>query len=119
MTAAERKGTVMSSHPGFQEIPTWTVDQVRDFIREHDPETFTLLDVRQPEEYAEGHLPGARLIPVGELHARVSEVPRTDNPTIVYCRSGMRAGKDTAFLLQAGFTDVRNMAGGILAPPAA
>jgi rhodanese-related sulfurtransferase/rubrerythrin len=105
----------MSSPPGFQTIPTWTVDQVRSFIREREPETFTLLDVRQPEEYAEGHLPGARLIPVGELHARIAEVPRTGRPTIVYCRSGMRAGKGTAFLLQAGFTDVWNMAGGILA----
>lgn len=115
MNPAERKGTSMSSSPSFQEIPTWTVDQVRGYLQENDPDTFTLLDVRQPEEYGEGHLPGAVLIPVGELHARIGEVPRTGKPTIVYCRSGMRAGKGTSFLLQAGFHDVCNMAGGILA----
>jgi len=105
----------MAPGPDFQEIPTWTADQVRVFMRERAPETFTLLDVRQPEEYAEGHLPGARLIPVGELHDRAAELPGKDRPTIVYCRSGMRAGRGTAFLLQEGFRDVRNMAGGILA----
>jgi rhodanese-related sulfurtransferase/rubrerythrin len=105
----------MPSPVSFQEIPAWTVDQVRTYLREHDPDDFTLLDVRQPEEYTEGHLPGSRLIPVGELNARIGEVPRTESPTIVYCRSGMRAGKATAMLLQAGFREVWNMTGGILA----
>ena len=105
----------MSGTPSFQEIPAWSAEQVRGRLREDDPKALTLLDVRQPEEYAEGHLPGAMLIPVGELHARIEAVPRADKPTIVYCRSGMRAGRAVAILLQAGFRDVWNMTGGILA----
>lgn len=98
----------------FREIPTRTVDEVRAILRERAPETFQLLDVRQPEEYAESHLPGALLIPVGELRERLGELAR-DRPTIVYCRSGMRAGNGTSVLLNAGFREVWNMAGGILA----
>ena len=98
----------------FREIPTWTVDEVRTYLKQHEPEEYTLLDVRQPEEYAEGHLPGSRLIPVGELHQRMDEIDRT-KPVIVYCRSGMRAANGTGVLMNAGLDDVRNMAGGILA----
>jgi len=98
----------------FRGIPTWTVDEVRTYLELHGPDEYTLLDVRQPEEYAEGHLPGSRLLPVGELHQRMDEIDRT-KPVIVYCRSGMRAANGTGVLLNAGLDDVRNMAGGILA----
>ena len=50
----------------------------------------TLLDVRTPEEFAEGHLEGAVLIPVAELSTRLSEIPR-DRPVVAYCRSGARS----------------------------
>jgi len=113
--AVQRGGDPMPAAPSHQEIPAWTVEQVRGVLQEHDPDAVTLLDVRQPEEFAEGHLPGARLIPVGDLPVRIGEVPRTGRPTIVYCRSGMRAARGTALLLQAGFRDVWNMQGGILA----
>ena len=74
----------------FRATPTWTVAEVRAFMEEHKPEEYTLLDVRQPEEYAEGHLPGSVLIPVGQLHQRLDELDRS-KPAIVYCRSGVRA----------------------------
>jgi rhodanese-related sulfurtransferase/rubrerythrin len=98
----------------FRTTPTWTVAEVRAYIRKHNPEDYTLLDVRQPEEYTEGHLPGSVLIPVGQLHQRLDEIDRS-KPAIVYCRSGVRAANGTGVLLNAGFEDVWNMDGGFMA----
>ena len=104
----------MSGPAYFRKIPTMTVEQARRVLDEHGHERVTLLDVRQPEEYSESHLPGAILIPVGELHGRLEELD-PGKPTLVYCRSGMRGGNGTAALLDAGFREVWNMEGGILA----
>ncbi|MCP4682875.1 MAG: rhodanese-like domain-containing protein, partial [Desulfobacterales bacterium] len=57
----------MTNSQIFSVMPTWSVDQVRNYLDENPSETYTFLDVRQPEEYTEGHLPGAKLIPVREL----------------------------------------------------
>jgi phage shock protein E len=73
-----------------------------------------LIDVREPEEYAAGHIPGVRLIPMGEVPSRLSEIP-TDKTVIVTCRSGNRSGQITDFLRRNGFTRIHNMQGGILA----
>jgi hydroxyacylglutathione hydrolase len=56
------------------------------------PIPFMLLDVRTAEEYAEGHIRGAKLIPVQELEQRISEVPK-DRQVYVYCRSGGRSSR--------------------------
>lgn len=56
---------------------------VKKYMAEHEPETYQLLDVRQPREFAESHLPGAVLIPVKELQDRINEVDR-HKPTFVY-----------------------------------
>jgi sulfur-carrier protein adenylyltransferase/sulfurtransferase len=104
----------MAESSWFHKTPTWTVEQVRAYMERHQPEEYTLLDVRQPEEYEAGHLPGSRLIPVGELNQRLHELDRA-RPTIVYCRSGMRSGNATGLLLHAGLKEVRSMAGGLLA----
>ena len=56
---------------------------VKKYMSEHEPGTYQLLDVRQPKEFAEGHLPGAELIPVKELQERINEVDR-HKPTFVY-----------------------------------
>jgi rhodanese-related sulfurtransferase/rubrerythrin len=97
-----------------REIPTWSVDKIRAFLEESEPGEYTVLDVRQPEEYAEGHLAGSKLIPVGELHQRIEELDRA-KPTIVYCRAGVRGANGAGVLLNAGFDEVWNMDGGILA----
>ncbi|WP_232280220.1 rhodanese-like domain-containing protein [Roseiflexus castenholzii] len=73
-----------------------------------------LLDVREPEEYAAGHIPGVRLMPMGTVPVRLNEIP-TDKTVIVTCRSGNRSGQITDFLRRNGFTNVHNMQGGILA----
>lgn len=67
----------------IKEVPSWTPDRIREFIVGKDHTEYNLVDVRQQAEYDQGHLPGARLIPVGELSSRVNEIDRT-KPTIVY-----------------------------------
>ena len=68
-----------------------------------------LLDVRSPEEYARGHLPGALNIPVQELDRRVAEVGPTDGELVVYCRSGHRSSRAAEILRQHGFSKVHNL----------
>ena len=75
---------------------------------------FVLLDVREPDEIATASIPGAMLIPMGDVPGRLGELPK-DKPIYVLCRSGARSGRVTEFLTQNGFGDVANVAGGILA----
>ena len=75
-----------------------------------------LLDVREPDEYAEVHAPNAKLIPLGELSARLQEIASyKDKPIVVMCRSGRRSAKAVALLQAAGFTQASNVKGGIVA----
>lgn len=71
-----------------------------------------LLDVRQPEEWSESHIEGATLIPLGELKARIGEVPR-DREIVVLCRSGRRSQSGRDILLEAGYSKVTSMTGGM------
>jgi rhodanese-related sulfurtransferase len=67
----------------FKPVASWSVDRVRAFLKEHNPEDFNLIDVRQPREYERGHLPGAKLISVGEIGSRAQELDPA-KPTIAY-----------------------------------
>jgi rhodanese-related sulfurtransferase len=67
----------------FKPVSTWSAEKVREFLREKNPRDYNLVDVRQPQEYEHGHLPGAQLIPVGELEGRLEEL-NSDKPTIAY-----------------------------------
>jgi rhodanese-related sulfurtransferase len=71
-----------------------------------------ILDVRQPEEWNEVHIPGSTLIPLDQLEARVAELP-SDQEIVVVCRSGNRSATGRDILLDAGFTQVTSMAGGV------
>ncbi|MGY2134693.1 molybdopterin-synthase adenylyltransferase MoeB [Hymenobacter sp. HD11105] len=72
-----------------------------------------LLDVREPEEYYRGHLPGATLIPLSQVVARAGLLPR-HHPIVVYCHRGNRSAKAiTQLQLQAGFTNLQNLEGGL------
>jgi adenylyltransferase/sulfurtransferase len=73
-----------------------------------------LLDVRERDEYAWAHLEGSRLIPLSEFAARLDELPR-EQPYLVYCKAGQRSAHAAAMMLEAGFADVTNVRGGILA----
>lgn len=78
-------------------------------------EKLTLIDVREPGEFAAGHIPGARLIPLGNIIERMAELPR-DRELIMVCRSGNRSGTATELLAARGYQAV-NMAGGMIAWP--
>jgi len=67
----------------FKPVSTWSTEKIRKFFQEKNPEDYNLVDVRTSKEYEQGHLPGARLIPVGELTNRLSEID-PKKPTIVY-----------------------------------
>ena len=86
--------------------------EVKAKIDRHDP--FVLIDVREPHEYQIGHIPYAKLIPLGELPKRVNELNSADE-IVAHCKSGVRSAKAVEFLKQAGFRKVKNMKGGILA----
>jgi adenylyltransferase/sulfurtransferase len=73
-----------------------------------------LLDVREPEEFAMASIDGAILIPLGEVVARVTEIPR-DLPVYVHCKLGGRSAKAVATLQNLGLTNVTNVNGGIAA----
>lgn len=70
-----------------------------------------LLDVRQPDEYGAGHVPGSVHIPMHELGARQAELP-TDRTILCVCRSGSRSGMVTRALAQAGYA-AENLDGGL------
>ena len=97
-------------------FPEITVDEVHAALG--DGEERLLLDVREPNEYTGpmGHVPGAILIPLGQLEGRLGEIePYRDKPIVAICRSGGRSARATEILLSAGFDKVRNMTGGTLA----
>ena len=73
-----------------------------------------ILDVREPDEWADYHIPGAVLIPLRFLEARAGELPR-DQEIVVVCRSGNRSQAGRDVLLAAGFDQVTSMAGGLTA----
>jgi adenylyltransferase/sulfurtransferase len=75
-------------------------------------ETPFIVDVRQPEEEAEGRIPGALLIPLATLPGRLAELP-ADREILVHCKAGGRSARAVTFLHQAGFPGAVNVSGGI------
>ncbi len=70
----------------------------------------TLIDVREPREFAEAHVPGAQLIPMGQLPSRLADLPK-DRPVYVICRTGNRSGAMGSLLDAHGFESL-NVVGG-------
>lgn len=68
------------------------------------------IDVREPDEYVAGHVPGVRLMPTGEVPLRLAELPRT-RPVYVICQSGNRSQAIADLLIRRGF-DARSVTGG-------
>ncbi|HHP7236047.1 MAG TPA: rhodanese-like domain-containing protein [Desulfobacterales bacterium] len=98
----------------FTPVASIDSQEARSLIASKTPETLTLLDVRQPGEYEDGHLPGARLIPLPELNQRLSDLdPR--QPTLIYCAVGGRSRVAAQILSAKGFETVYNLAGGFKA----
>ena len=96
--------------------PVKSIDAVeaKQYMNRTPGDAFTLLDVRQPGEYDAEHLPGAKLIPLPELGARLAELD-ADKPTVVYCAIGGRSRVAAQVLAAKGFKEVMNLSGGIKA----
>lgn len=75
-------------------------------------EVYTILDVRTQEEFDEGHIPGATLIPHDEIEASAEEMlPDKEQLTLVYCRSGRRSKIAAEALAKMGYTNVKEFGG--------
>lgn len=92
-------------------LPTIDVGEAERRLRE-DPARPLLLDVREPNEFAEVRAPGAVLLPTSTFAARLGELP-PDRPLLVICHVGGRSAAVTGFLTRTGRTDVVNVAGGM------
>lgn len=68
-----------------------------------------IIDVREPEEYTSGHLPGAVNIPLEQLPNRTDEV---EEPAVLVCASGNRSGQAAQYLVEQGYEEVANLMGG-------
>ena len=79
-------------------------------------ENALVLDVRQQNEYDNGHVGNSRLISLGELKKRIGELEKYRNrPVVVMCRSGARSASGASLLSKSGFTKVYSLSGGIVA----
>ena len=72
-----------------------------------------LVDVREPEEWQVCHLAGALLIPLSEFPVRAPAELKEDASIVIYCHHGMRSARAQHFLISKGFSDVKNLRGGI------
>jgi len=77
-------------------------------------DNFVLIDVREPHEYQICNIPGAKLVPLGQVPQRLDEFDKSAD-IVIHCKSGMRSAKACGIMKAAGFEHVRNMKGGILA----
>lgn len=85
-------------------------------VRLMDEEGMLILDVREASEYSAGHLRQSLHIPASALKSRLNELVKYKNkPILAYCRSGNRSGSAARQLKKAGFENVHNLAGGIMA----
>lgn len=90
----------------MQDIPSVHVTEL--------PDDALMLDIREPDEWAAGHAPGSVHMPLGEIPARLDELPETDEPLPVVCRSGGRSQRAVQWLVHQGF-DVVDVDGGMRA----
>jgi rhodanese-related sulfurtransferase len=93
------------------------MDNVPEISVQDLPADAVILDVREPDEWAAGHVEGATHVPLGEVPQRLGELPDAE-PLYVICRSGNRSGRAVAWLGQQGVETV-NVAGGMRAWAAA
>ena len=99
---------------GFQELKAGDAVQL---INHKDP---LVLDVREADEYKNGHIQGAVHIPVGELEERIDELQTSrERPILIYCRAGQRSAQAAAVLKRREFSQIYKLDGGIMAWQAA
>jgi molybdopterin/thiamine biosynthesis adenylyltransferase/rhodanese-related sulfurtransferase len=102
--------------PSLQEL---SADHFQQAIEQRSAPSL-VIDVRQPEEYQQGHLPGARLIPLSQLTTELAEQKiAKDQPLFLYCAVGQRSARGAEQLLAAGYRSVAHLHGGLAAWQAA
>ncbi|HEU5140860.1 MAG TPA: rhodanese-like domain-containing protein [Bacillales bacterium] len=87
-------------------LKTLTEDQFRDGYRKAQ-----LIDVREPNEFENGHILGARNIPMSQMKMRLSEI-RKDKPVYLYDQNGMRSARSASLLKKKGYEDLNHLKGG-------
>ncbi|MED4604181.1 rhodanese-like domain-containing protein [Paenibacillus validus] len=92
-------------------MQTITPAEVKERLK--NGEKLVIIDVREAEEVALGMIPGAKHIPLMQIPERLSEIPQ-NGETILVCRSGNRSGKALEYLQAQGFSNLKNMTGGML-----
>jgi rhodanese-related sulfurtransferase len=88
---------------------TVSADKAKDMIENHKLE---IIDVRTAEEFAEGHIPNATLIPLDELEQNESKLDKNKTYLMV-CRSGNRSGQASDILVKKGYKNIYNLSGGM------
>jgi hydroxyacylglutathione hydrolase len=102
----DKPWAMLTTHQDVDEVPVTAI--------ETRPPEAVVLDVREPDEYVEGHVPGAVNVPQADLASRLDELPR-DRPVLAICHAGMRSKRAAQFLKQVGFQQVASVAGGTVA----
>lgn len=99
-----------------EKINEINAEALRIYMAAHNESDYLLIDVRQPEEYAESHIPGARLLPIMELVPRLFELP-AECDLLFYCRSGGRSAAAAVLALEEKVCEasIYNISGGMLA----
>jgi rhodanese-related sulfurtransferase len=108
--SVQAQGTASPSAP--ISVPTIQVRDLQQFIKTGTQ--ILLLDVREPEEYRQGHIAGAVLMPLGTLSAQYSQIPKGIT-LVVYCRTGHRSAQAVKFLREHGYDKSVSLAGGYTA----
>lgn len=85
-----------------------TDEGVKEYMETHGA---VLLDVRTPQEYAEGHIPESRNIPLDTLELVEDNIPDMNTPIFVYCHSGARSSQASVLLERMGYSRVKNIGG--------
>jgi rhodanese-related sulfurtransferase/rubrerythrin len=98
----------------FKPVKNMDSEEARAFIEKHGEGTVTILDVRQPGEYEEAHIPGTKLVPLPQLRDALHELD-PESPTIVYCAVGGRSRVAAQMLSGLGFKEIYNLKGGMKA----
>ena len=98
----------------FSKVETMNVEDAKKLLAEKKEDEMALIDVREPEEYKQGHIPGARLIPLSDILDRLKELDPS-KPALAYCRMGNRSRSAAALMMTQGFNKVYSIAGGITA----
>lgn len=105
-------GTVPAAAAPTQQIPT--IDAAKVKSMQAIGAKITIVDVRQPQEFNAGNIPGAKLMPLDKLPNTYTSLPKKGK-LIVYCRSGHRSAQAVQFLLAHGYSNAVSMKGGYIA----